>query len=148
MEHNIMKHARVLTDTELQAALRFAEVGRNGARNRLAVAFSHYAGLRACELASLKWTDVLEAKGGIRDAIHLRAEMTKGDESRTVFVADRLRREISAYLKAAPQEGFEAPVLASQKGGHFTANTLVQLFGSIYAQANLQGATSHSGRRW
>ena len=32
--------------------------------------------------------------------------------------------------------------------GHFLANTLTQLIGQIYRKAGIDGATSHSGRRW
>lgn len=48
-------------------------------------------------------------------------------------------------LSALP--GASSALIASQKGGHFTANSLCQLFGEIYREAGVSGATSHSGRR-
>ena len=36
----------------------------------------------------------------------------------------------------------------TQKRTAFSANTLCQLFGQIYDEAGIDGATSHSGRRW
>ena len=35
----------------------------------------------------------------------------------------------------------------SQKGGHFSANTMCQLFLDIYKAVGLKDASSHSGRR-
>jgi integrase/recombinase XerD len=40
-----------------------------------------------------------------------------------------------------------APLFRSQKGGHFSANTMCQLFLNIFHACGLQGASSHSGRR-
>ncbi len=41
-----------------------------------------------------------------------------------------------------------APVIKSQKGGAFSANSLCQLLSRLYDAAGITGATSHSGRRW
>lgn len=40
------------------------------------------------------------------------------------------------------------PVIASQKRGAFSPNSLCQLLGRLYAAAGIVGASSHSGRRW
>ncbi|MDC1398576.1 tyrosine-type recombinase/integrase, partial [Octadecabacter sp.] len=45
------------------------------------------------------------------------------------------------YLDAA------APLFRSQKGGHFSVNTMCQLFLNILHACGLQGASSHSPRR-
>lgn len=42
---------------------------------------------------------------------------------------------------------YDAPLYRSQKGGHFTPNTLQQLFHRTSAKARMHGASSHSGRR-
>jgi integrase/recombinase XerD len=38
-------------------------------------------------------------------------------------------------------------LFTSQKGGHFSANTMCQLFLDIYKACGLKDASSHSGRR-
>jgi integrase/recombinase XerD len=40
------------------------------------------------------------------------------------------------------------PLMLSQKGGAFSANSLCQLFKHIYEAAGIEDASSHSGRRW
>ena len=41
----------------------------------------------------------------------------------------------------------QRPLFESQKGGHFSANTMCQLFLDIYKAVGLKDASSHSGRR-
>ena len=41
----------------------------------------------------------------------------------------------------------ERPLFESQKGGHFSANTMCQLFLDIYKACGFKDAGSHSGRR-
>ena len=53
-------------------------------------------------------------------------------------------REYGDYIRLAdPQR----PLFASQKGGHFSANTMCHLFLEIYKTIGLKDASSHSGRR-
>ena len=119
-----------------------------GSRSRLALALSFYAGLRVGEIASLKATDVFDDAGNVRDAIMLHAENTKGNEARTVFVSARLRKEIMLYVvEAGCPVDRDGPLLLTQKRTAFSANTLCQLFGQLYKQAGIDGASSHSGRR-
>ena len=40
-----------------------------------------------------------------------------------------------------------APLFESRKGGHFSANTVCQLFLGVFADCGLLGATSHTPRR-
>lgn len=144
-----MKQARVLADAELKRVLAVIAQGRHAARNRALVLLSHYAGLRAGEIAALAWGDLLEPNGSIARQFRLKAEHTKTNEARTVHVSAKLARELATHkscLKQQPKPS--APLVRSQKGGAFSANSLCQLLGRIYAEAGIVGASSHSGRRW
>ncbi|MBE0533315.1 MAG: site-specific integrase [Rhodospirillales bacterium] len=143
-----MKQAKVPNDTEMKRLLAVIDTGKHASRNRAAAMLSHLAGLRVGEIASLLIGDVFDGDGNPREQIILKAAYTKGHQARTVFVSDKLRRELRRY-----QSSFEttlpndAPLLKTQKNTAFSANTLCQLFGELYRRAGVDGATSHSGRR-
>ncbi|MFV0799665.1 site-specific integrase [Brucella anthropi] len=144
-----MKQARVLTDTEFKRLLAVVAQSRHSGRNRLALMLSHLAGLRVGEIAALTVRDVFDGDGVVRAQLRLRAEITKGGHARVVFVNEKLRREIERYCGEWQVERLpDAPLLLTQKSTAFSANTLCQLIGQLYRQAGLDGATSHSGRRW
>ena len=144
-----MKQAKVLTDAELKRVLAVVAQGQHARRNRIALLLSHYAGLRVGEIASLRWDDLLDSQGEIRSQFYLLAENTKTNEARAVHMNARLMKELSRYKSCFKQEvGASDPLISSQKRGHFSANSLCQLFSRIYAEADIAGASSHSGRRW
>ncbi|TXN42180.1 site-specific integrase [Methylobacterium sp. WL7] len=144
-----MKQARVPTDGEFKRLAAVVSQGRFGPRNRMALMLSYLAGLRVGEIASLRWGDLLDGEGRVREQLRLSAAVTKGGHARVVFMNVRLRREIEQFracLSAAPD--LRQPVLFTQKRTAFSANTLCQLMRGLYDQAGLDGGSSHSGRRW
>ncbi len=144
-----MKQAKVLSDAELKRVLVMIAQSRHAARNRVLVLLSHYAGLRVGEIAALAWGDLLEPSGDIARQFRLKAQHTKTNEARTVHVSGKLARELAGYKSCLKQElKRSTPLVASQKGGSFSANSLCQLLGRIYGDAGIVGASSHSGRRW
>ncbi|MND98861.1 Transposase [compost metagenome] len=144
-----MKQARVLTDAEFKRLLAVIAQTKYAGRNRLAVMLSHLAGLRVGEIAALTVRDVIDGEGKVREQLRLRAEITKGGHARVVFLNEKLRREIERHRMDRPENrDADAPLLLTQKRTTFSANTLCQLMGQLYKSAGLDGATSHSGRRW
>ena len=144
-----MKQARVLTDAEFKRLLAVVAQMKHAGRNRLALMLSHLAGLRVGEIAALTVCDVIDGDGKVREQLRLRAEITKGSHARVVFLNEKLRREIEHYRTDRPEDlGADAPLLLTQKRTAFSANTLCQSMGHLYRSAGLDGATSHSGRRW
>jgi integrase/recombinase XerD len=143
-----MKQAKVLSEAELKRVLSVIANQRHAARNRVALMLSFYAGMRVGEIAHLKVGDVIDGDGRVKDQIVLLAHYTKTAESRTVFVSGKLRRELERFLSCNTTTDRVSPFLVTQKATAFSANTLCQLFGQIYALAGIDGASSHSGRRW
>ena len=89
---------------------------RHAERDRLAVMFSHLAGLRVGEIAGLIFDDVLETDGSVTDRVHINPAIAKGGVGRTVFVNKRLQREIRRYLEALPAlPGPSAPLFRTQR---------------------------------
>lgn len=143
-----MKQAKVLSEKELKRVLTVIKGRRHSQRDELVVLLSYLAGLRACEIASLRISDVMDEQGNPQDTVYLSSWQTKGQERQTVMIASCLQKAIAKYVsaerKGAPSD---APLIRSQKGGSFTSGTIQNLFKGIYEDAGIQGATSHSGRR-
>ena len=140
-----MPQARTLTHKELRRVLDYVASRPHAARNRLVLLMTHWAGMRVGEVAALRVSDVLGQDGSVKAEIRLDAQRTKGKHARTVFVSDKLRKEIAAYTK--PLDGPQGQLFRTQKRAHFTANSLCQTLKAIYTQAGMDGASSHSGRR-
>lgn len=142
-----MPQAKILTGKEIRRVLDYVGTRPHAARNRAIIMCTHLAGMRVGECAELRLSDVLDGDGQVRSEIRLGAEQTKGSRGRVVFVGERLQRELAAYMKQLPTAKGDGPLFRSQKRGGFSTNTLCQTLNRIYANAGLEGATSHSGRR-
>lgn len=143
------KQAKTLQAQELRRVLDYIATRPHALRNRTMLLATHLAGLRVGEVANLRYEDVVDAAGVVRNEIRLEPEQTKGRHARTVFVNAKLKREFEAYLRAYPQTKPEHRLFYTQKkqGDGFTPNTLAQHFHYIYRRAGIEGASSHSGRR-
>ena len=108
---------------------------------------SFYAGLRAKEIAALSVGNVFDEAGAVREQFILSAAQSKGGQTRTVYLNQRLRRALVDYGDTIKLTDPQQALFASQKGGHFSANTMCQLFLDIYKAVGLKDASSHSGRR-
>jgi len=143
------KQAKTLTATEVRRVLDYVATRKHSARNRAIVLTSFYAGLRAKEMAMLRYCDVLDSEGRVQKEIWLAKEQTKGNEGRKIFVNDRLQKELQQYVKAVPPKSLTDRLFYSQKADSagFSGNSLAQYFHYLYKNAGLDGASSHSGRR-
>ncbi len=143
-----MSQAKVLTEAEFKRVLAVIDFGgKLAARNRLVVMLSFLGGMRAGEIAALKLHHVVNEDGTVRDRIHLMTDETKGNRGRTVIMGRKLQKEIARYLEKRGKYKMDAPLIASQKRGHFSATTMVMLFRRIFDAAGIKDARSHSGRR-
>ena len=112
------------------------------------VMLSYCAGLRACEIASLRISELLESDGEAKHTILLERWQTKGTQRQRAVVSELLRKEITQYVRELRVKApADAPLLASQKGGAFTSQTIQQVFRNLYEQVRMDGASSHRGRR-
>jgi integrase/recombinase XerD len=145
----LMKQARVPTEAEFRRLAAVVSQGKFGPRNRMALMLSYLAGLRVGEIASIRWSDLVDGDGKVREQLRLSAAVTKGGHARVVFLSVRLRREVEQYrVSLAQSPALLQPVLITQKRRAFSANTLCQLMRGWYDLAGLDGGSSHSGRRW
>ena len=142
-----MRQAQTLTDAQLRRVLHYCRSRRHPLRDETIILTSFYAGLRAIEIAALKYADVYDEQGSVRDQFTLRATQSKGGRTRTVYIGSKLKRALKEYQASIVRNRENMPLFPSQKGGHFSANTMCQLFLDIYKACGLRDASSHSGRR-
>jgi integrase/recombinase XerD len=144
-----MAQAKTLTAEEIDQVLAHIRTRKHAVRNRAMILLTHWAGLRIGEVACLRWQDVVNSDGSVKDEIRLLPDMTKGRHARTVFVSRKLREELQAYVAQTKCVDRAYPLFASQKSikSGFSANSLGQTMTQLYASAGIEGASSHSGRR-
>ena len=148
-KNTMAKQAKVLNNTEVRKVLDYVATRKHALRNRALVMMMFNTGMRVSEVASLRIRDVMDSEGNIKNEIRLLAENTKTNEARTVFVNEKLRRELQQYAKLLVNTNPNCKFFYSQKrdSDGFTANTLTQHFHYLYKRVGLDGASPHSSRR-
>ena len=143
------KQAKTLNQAELRKVLDYISTRKHSARNRAMLMITFLAGMRVAEVASLKFSDVVDVDGNIRNEIRLTPAMTKGEFARTVFISERLRKELEQYIHFYNPNDKTMKFFYSQRkeSNGFNANTLTQHFHYLYKRVGIVGASSHSGRR-
>jgi integrase/recombinase XerD len=141
-----MKQARTLNAQELKIVLATIAVRPHALRNRAMMLLTHWAGLRVGEVAALSIGDVIDHNKKVLSELKLSAEQAKRRHARTVFINQKLRKELQAYVDTVRIKDLQQPLFYTQKRAGFSANTLAQLFLTLYRRAGMR-ASSHSGRR-
>ena len=136
-----MKQAKLLNANERKRLTAIINNKRYQTRNHTIVALSFYAGLRACEIAALKVSDVFDGSGEVRDTIQLASSQTKGNDAGIVLVSKRLAEQLKKFGKQYKShvKRTDAPLIFSAKGGGFNAQTIINLFQKLYEEAGITG---------
>lgn len=150
MPGNVRRHARDLSPRDVKRFLDAVQArSRHPERDHLIACFSFYAGLRAGEIAALKWRMVLSAEDRVADALHLEDSAAKKLGGRTIPLKKDLRTAlISFYEKSAPNTKRDDHIFLSDRGGPIRAQSLINWFRTEFLAIGLAGASSHSGRRY
>ena len=138
--------AKVLAPGELCRFQKRAARGRYALRNKVMVLLSFKAGLRACEIAGLDWSMVLDPSGRVGTTMMIASGIAKNGRARRLPIHPDLRRALD-QLSREQQRPRAGPVATSQRGGRMTARSVVNWFKAVYVDAGLEGCSSHSGRR-
>jgi len=143
--------AKVLTEQEFNRVLKLQESNiRTGKRNSLILYLSFYLGLRVKEIAGLKFGDVTNQDGSLKQEITL--TVTKGSRIRQAYLTNpklvaSLNQHIKQHFDADNLFQMEHFLIVSERGSCFSPNSMQQLISRIYKEAGIEGASSHSGRR-
>lgn len=85
------KQAKTLTKSQVDAVTAFLLARRHGLRDQTVFLLSVRAGLRAKEIANLKWSMIMTPEGEVSDAIHLTNAASKGRSGRVIPLNKQLR---------------------------------------------------------
>ncbi len=145
----IGRQAKVLNEHQLQALLAWLETRRYSERNRLIVLLSFKGGLRAKEIAGLRWSMVMDASGNVSEHIHLTNRASKGSSGRIIPLNEEVRKQL---LKIKDANGIKIEdadrfVIWTQRGKETSPQAIVNLFQEWYRKLGFVGCSSHSGRR-
>ena len=147
----LSKQAKILSKKQIDQLLWYVGTNRNAMRNRIIVLLSVRAGLRAKEIAGLKWSMITDADGEISDSIHLTDEASKGKSGRIIPLNMKLRHELEDWREhEAKRHGFNIAtsyVISTERAGKTSAQAIVNMFSAWYVETGLVGCSSHSGRR-
>jgi len=145
------KKAKTLNKKQIDQLLWYVGTLRHAQRNEIVVLLSVRAGLRAKEIAELKWSMLTDADGEIADSIHLTDIASKGRSGRIIPMNTQLRFKLQDWLEAAAkQRGFDiasSHVITTERSARTQAQAIVNMFATWYADVGLIGCSSHRGRR-
>ena len=142
-----MAQAKTLTPAELDQVLDYIATRKFSLRNRVMLLTGFWSGMRVGEIASLSVGDVMNKDGTVKAEVRLKAAQTKGRQPRTVFLPQKLRDELQAYLALRQPAIAEHPLFVTAGRRAFTANVMTQHFYWLFQRAGISGASSHTMRR-
>jgi integrase len=138
------KHAKTLSKGQIDAVLGCLTKTRHPIRNRVIFLLSIRAGLRAKEVANLKWSMVTDPEGNLDTAIRLENAASKGRRGGRVIPMSSDLREA---LRSLQKEGGGDYIIATERTPRTTPQVIVNLFSRWYGELGFNGCSSHSGRR-
>lgn len=145
------KQAKTLTKGQVDSLTAFLLTRRHGLRDQTVFLLSVRAGLRAKEIANLKWSMIMNPEGEVGDAIHLTNSASKGRSGRVIPLNKQLRENLKQMLAAARQDRRFHPALSyvvtTERSAHTSPQAVVNMFKRWYEDIGLLGCSSHSGRR-
>jgi integrase len=130
----IGRQAKIPSEHQQQALLAWLETRKYSDRNRLIVLLSFKAGLRAKEIASLKWSMVMKADGDIGDHIHLTNEASKGKSGRTIALNKELKKQL---LKVKENEGIDHIIVLGDAHLRRILKSYVDYYNSVRTHRSL-----------
>ncbi len=153
------KQAKILSDRQLRFVLsEVAETHRYPIRDRVLILLSFKAGLRAMEIANCTWRMVMNSEWQVDDIIALEDKASKKQHGRIIPINKDLKEALKDlrgyYDRRRRVVGFNDPIVMSERAEKIngiwkpmTDNSIAVFFHRLYAKLDLEGCSSHSGRR-
>jgi integrase/recombinase XerD len=143
-----VKRAKIIESKDLKVVFKLIDSTKDyktKTRDKVAVLLSVKAGLRAAEIAGLRWIDVTKPDGTIADVMHIGHHITKGGKKdRQVPIHPELKHYLEILRKQRPNDEI---IRFGDYKETMTPNAMTVWFSRLYQAAGLEGCSSHSGRR-
>lgn len=147
----LTRQAKTLSRTNILMVKSLLASRRHSKRNLVIFLLSVRAGLRAKEIADLKWNMLTDASGNLCTIISLPDAASKGRSGRTIPICRELREACLDYLAHSSRlRGFDirtAHVVRTERSQRTSAQAIVNMFAAWYTALGFHGCSSHSGRR-
>ena len=148
----LTKQARTLNRSQIEAVRSYLRDRRNGLRNETIFLLSFRSGLRAMEIANLRWSWVVDAGGEVGDSLRILNSGAKGSSGgREVPIHKDLRVCLNALLeKRRATSSFNIDnefVVRAERSTNTSPQVIANFFQGLYRDLGLVGCSSHSGRR-
>lgn len=146
----LSKQAKTLNQKQIKFVLEYLGNGRNALRNQVVFLLSVKAGLRAKEIANLKWEMIMNSDGSLSNEIGLVNVASKGISGRKIPINKKLKTKLAElfvdadYVSSKTSIGF---VIRTERSNGTSPQVIVNMFSKWYADLGLVGCSSHSGRR-
>lgn len=147
------RHAKVLNDRQLVEFENWIKANsHNPVRDMALIQLSFRAGLRAGEMAKLRWTDVVDAEDEMNtDFIYLPSQIVKYQKrERTIPMHPKVRDALIALRSLKRNKVYVCNKIYERGASDedpITDNALTVYLHRLYKAAGFEGGSSHSGRR-
>ena len=147
----LSKQAKTLNKQQIEMISSYLRQHRNGLRNQTIFLLSVKSGLRAKEIAELKWRELLTPDGNIGDTIELTNSTSKGRSGRSIPLHPSIKANLNEILENQRKHRNFDPrtshIVRTERATSTPAQTIVSMFHGWYKTLGLLGCSSHSGRR-
>jgi integrase/recombinase XerD len=111
-----MAQAKTLSKAELKQLLDVTNLcSRYAARDSTMLLFTHLCGLRVGEVAALRFDDILDTNGNVRDEMTLDAARTKSKRARKIFLPKQMQRQLCEYVNSLNKQPLHGYLFSTQK---------------------------------
>ena len=145
------KQAKTLSRVQVKMISEYLLTNRYGLRDQTIFYFSVKAGLRAKEIAHLKWSMVMNSDGSVGDYLNLPNASSKGNGGRVVPLNKDLKLNLIKLLKEHSScQHFStgtSAIIRTERSKSTSSQAIVNMFQRWYDRLGLVGCSSHSGRR-
>jgi len=139
-----------MTPQQERSVLFHISQSRDPIRNKVIFLLSVKAGLRAKEIASLRWFMLIESDGSLGNYINLTNEASKGKGGRKIPLNASLKSSLTDLLFSVRDIHTFTPewsVIRTERSATTSPQVIVNLFRRWYGELGFVGCSSHSGRR-